>query len=103
MNASIDHSKDGAEDSVHEATEALQHLADEVERERAERGRSDLDQIHLSDGEELAAQLGAGGQDTDHGGQAQSEDEPGTEPTVGLAEQGTDGVIPIQNGMKNPH
>jgi hypothetical protein len=103
MNASIDHSKDGAEDSVHEATESLNHLADEVERERAERGRSDLDQIHLSDGEELAEQLGVAGEDPDHDGDPHREDAPRTDPSVSLPEQGTDGVIPVQNGMKNPH
>jgi hypothetical protein len=92
MNASIDDSKDGAEDSVHEATESLNHLADEVERERAERGRSDLDQIHLSDGEELAEQLGVGGPDPDPDEQPKSKDEPGN-----------DGIVPVQNGLTNPH
>lgn len=101
MNASIDHSKDASPDPVHKATEALQHLAEEVERERAERGRSDLDQIHLSDGEELATTLGAPGPDPNH--DADTKKAPGTDGTVGLADEGTDGNVPIQNGMKNPH
>jgi hypothetical protein len=42
---------------VSEGTEALQHIADEVERERETRGRSSLDQIVLPDGEALADTL----------------------------------------------
>ncbi|MCB2411865.1 hypothetical protein LGT39_03240 [Demequina sp. TTPB684] len=103
MNVPIDHSKDASPDPVHEATEALQHLAEEVERERAERGRSDLDQIHLSDGEELATSLGAPGPDPNHDADAPAKDAPGTDGRVGLAEEGTDGTVPVQNGMKNPH
>jgi len=96
MNATVDHSKDGSADPVHEATETLQHIADEVERERAERGRSDIDQIHLSDGEELSTQLGAAHPDSNEDGAADRENAP-------RAGRTSEGAIPIQNGMKNPH
>lgn len=77
---------------VSEGTAALQHIADEVERERESRGRSDLDQIVLPDGEALADTLGSSA-DSSEVDSKPVDDNP----------SGTDGVIPIQNGMKFPH
>ena len=103
MNASIDHKNEGSEDQVHEATDALQRIADEVERERAERGRSDLDQLHLSDGEALADTVESSQEQPGAPAEIGDGDAPEAEPAVGLTEQGAYGAIPIQNGMRNPH
>lgn len=103
MNASTDHQDQGSQDQDHEATEALQHIADEVEHERAERGRSDVDQLHLTDGEALADALASSQKRPDVPTDTGDDDAPDADTTVGLAEHGTGGVIPVQNGMKNPH
>ena len=41
-------------EKVHEATRALQSVAEDMERERAERGRADSDPRGESDGEAIA-------------------------------------------------
>lgn len=51
------HSTDDPDPGIHDATKALQDLANEVEQERVQRGRSALDPVVLSDGTELAEKI----------------------------------------------
>lgn len=91
MNESTNHSTDDPDPGIHEATQALQDLAAEVEQERAERGRSALDPLASPSGQE------AGEPETreDHAPNAQS--------LGGLSEEGVGGVLPVGNRMQTPH
>ena len=101
MNESTNHRVDDPDPGIHDATKALQDLADEVEHERAEHGRSSVDPVVLTDGVALAETI-------DHGGDATTDDAPGhaTDPSSPLApiEPGTDGTIrPVPTRAQMPH
>ena len=56
MNESTEPLKEAADKKSHEATRALQSLAAEVELERVERGKSDVDPLVMSDERAMATE-----------------------------------------------
>ncbi len=57
MTGATDSTNPESEETFHQGTSALENLANEVEKERAQRGRSNLDPIVLSDGTAMADEL----------------------------------------------
>lgn len=69
---------------VHEGTEALQHIADEVERERAERGRTDFDVPDIPEEQAMANAAAHSEENPDAADESREDHEPGADNTLGV-------------------
>lgn len=100
MNESTHPRTDDPDPGIHDATKALQDLADEVEHERAEQGRSSVDPVVLTDGVALAEAI-------DHGGAAPSEgegDDATEDAPLDPIEPGANGTMrPVPTQAQMPH
>lgn len=89
---------------VHEATRALQSIAEDIERERAERGRADSDPRGESDGRDVA-DAAASSETNPDGARASGKDHvPGAPAVTGRDETGVqDAMRPVPVQARNPH
>lgn len=78
---------------VHKGTEALQHIADEVERERAERGRTDFDVPDLPDEQAMAEAAAHSEENPDVADESREDHEPAAEGTKGRAKRGVNNTL----------
>lgn len=78
---------------VHEATRALQSIAEDIERERAERGRADSDPRGESDGRDVAGAAASREDHAPHAPAATGHDELGVQ----------DALRPVPVQARNPH
>lgn len=78
---------------IHEGTEALQNIAEEVERERAERGRTDFDVPDLPDEQAMAEAAAHSEENPDVADESREDHEPAAEGTKGRAERGADNTL----------
>ncbi len=82
-----------SQEEVHEGTEALQKVADDVERERAERGRTDFDAPDIPEEQAMADAAAHSEDNPDVEAESREDHVPGAEGTKGRAERGADNIL----------
>lgn len=81
------------EQKIHEGTEALQNIADEVERERQQRGRTDFDAPDEAPERAMADAAAHSEDNPDVDADSREDHARGGSGTVGRAERGADSVL----------
>lgn len=81
------------DEAVHKGTEALQHIADEVERERAERGRTEFDAPDMPDEQAMAEAAAHSEDNPDVEAESREDHEPAAEGAKGRAERGVNNTL----------
>ncbi len=90
------------DEEVSEGTEALQQIADEVEREREERGRSEFEAPAKPDEQLMADEAAVSADNPDIDAESREDHVDGPDDTDGRAERGADAVLrypPTERGV----
>ena len=89
---------------VHEATRALQGIAEDIERERAERGRADSDPRGESEGRAMSDEATFSEDHPDGAADAREDHRPGAVGGEGSIESSVQGVLDAApNWIMKPH
>lgn len=104
MNESNEHPTNDPDPGIHEATAALQHLADEVEQERVAHGRSSVDPPPVFDEGAMAAGAPAM-EDKPDAGEPSGHDHESEATSIAARLEGNVAAVarPVPNRAQNPY